>query len=321
MKSSFSKRGSVGVLKRLNYSQAEVAKTLRVTKGFVKYWWNRSNMEDKSKSGRRRKTTKSVSNQIVKRLKMNLRQSTRKIGRELHLSHTTVANVARRNNLFPYHPTKKLLMSEKHQANRLSFAKSHQHFNWRRAIFTDEKIAWLVPKPNSKNDVIWAEKGTKVLPSRVDRHSAKLNVSAAISFDHKSSIFIFKTNLDSPLYTKIVKSTIIPLSKKMEFADSVVIMDGDPKHCSKMTKEFLADKSVSTMILPAKSPDLNLIENVWSELTDNINSIGPKTQDQFAKAIKKAWDQVPQEHIRNCFKSMPARIQAVIDNGGAPTKY
>ena len=94
MKSSYSKRGSVGVLKRLNYSQAEVAKTLRVTKGFVKYWWNRSNIEDKPKSGRPLKTGKSVSNQVIKRLKMKVRQSTRKIGRELHLAPSTVRNIA-----------------------------------------------------------------------------------------------------------------------------------------------------------------------------------------------------------------------------------
>ena len=178
-----------------------------------------------------------------------------------------------------------------------------------------------MPRPNSKNDVVWAPRGTKVLPLKVDRHSAKLNVSAVISYNGKSRIDIFEESLNSNLYTKIITRTFVPFIRKQKKAGGTLFMDGDPKHTSKMTTLHFAKKAIATAVLPARSPDFNAIENVWSMLIDDIKKLEPKTKSEFRVAITKAWRRLSLESIQHCFDSLPNRLEEAIANGGDQTKY
>lgn len=70
---------------------------------------------------------------------------------------------------------------------------------------------------------------------------------------------------------------------------------------------------------PPVSPDLSLIENVWSVVALLLHK-GCKWRNlkEFKKAVKQAWESVTsdadfREHL---FKSMPGRLQKCIQRGG-----
>jgi len=43
--------------------------------------------------------------------------------------------------------------------------------------------------------------------------------------------------------------------------------------------------------------------------------------EQFKKFAKEEWNEIPKEICRNLIKSMPRRLQKVIENDGVVTKY
>jgi len=321
MKYDFSQRVRVGVLKDLGYSQAVVAQMMNVTKSFVKRWWTNRNYGPNERHRIPYKVTRSVSKNIIRKLQQPKRQSLRTVAKATHLSYSSVQQVAKKSGLFPYHRAKSLILTANQKKSRFQFAKDYKDFDFRQALFIDEKIAFLIPKPNHKNDIIWAPKGTTVLPAPYDRHSAKINVAAGIAFDLKSKIYLFEETLDSDIFIEIAKSTFIPAGKKIEGGHWALIMDGDPKHTSRKTTEFFAQNGVQVIKLPAKSPELNAIENIWSVFAHNLEEMRPNSKAAMKKAIPKAWDKVTMEAIQNTIDSIPHRLQLVGSSKGDHIKY
>ena len=132
----------------------------------------------------------------------------------MNISHTTVLKAAHLDGLRPYHRAKKLILSQKQQKHRLQWARGNRKQDWHKVLFSDEKILYCVPHNNSKNDVVWASRGDIIPPALHDRHSAKLNVCAAVWENGRSEIYIFKENLASPLISTFFKIASSKKAKK-----------------------------------------------------------------------------------------------------------
>jgi transposase len=99
--------------------------------------------------------------------------------------------------------------------------------------------------------------------------------------------------------------------------------DNARPHTSKVAKSFQAEKNLRTLSWPAQSPDLNPIENLWSEVKKKIRTYKkpPSNLSELDRYVKKAWKEIPKHTIENLVDSMPQRIQAVIAANGGLTKY
>ena len=72
---------------------------------------------------------------------------------------------------------------------------------------------------------------------------------------------------------------------------------------------------------PGNSPDLNPIENAWSELK-NRQRIEKATSKQALKKLAiKVWRTITPEYLERLYQSMPRRMAAVIAAHGGHTKY
>jgi hypothetical protein len=74
---------------------------------------------------------------------------------------------------------------------------------------------------------------------------------------------------------------------------------------------------------PSQSPDLNPIENLWSEMKTMVRCRTPPPSNlkELKKYVKQAWKELPPEYYKNLIDSMPRRIRAVIAAKGNAMKY
>lgn len=69
---------------------------------------------------------------------------------------------------------------------------------------------------------------------------------------------------------------------------------------------------------PAKSSDLNIIENLWSILARNVYENGRQFQntEELKVAIVEAWNNINQATVQALYRSMQQRMIALYDAGG-----
>lgn len=78
--------------------------------------------------------------------------------------------------------------------------------------------------------------------------------------------------------------------------------------------------------IPPYSPDINIIENMWSllkrKVKDHNFEFGQvKRKSELIELIDSKWASMPRDVIVNLYKSLHKRMQLIIENLGNVCKY
>ena len=107
----------------------------------------------------------------------------------------------------------------------------------------------------------------------------------------------------------------------------VFLQDGDPSQNSKVARDAWKPFGCSLFPIPARSPDLNPIENVFHLIGKKIKNdaknlnIKKETYVAFSRRAKATTLAFSPSIINKTIESMPARVKAVIKSKGERTKY
>ena len=111
----------------------------------------------------------------------------------------------------------------------------------------------------------------------------------------------------------------------------VFMQDNAPCHKATSILEFLEENNVPVMQWPPQSPDLNPIENLWTELKARFHqrflelfnhpSKSLEARYQYGEVLQEVWYSQGMELVTKLIESMPRRCQAVIEVQGSWTKW
>lgn len=285
-------------------------------------------VRDTPRRGRPRLISEEEVKQIIKKAKKD--KDATEIAREyehktgIKVSERTIQRIIREHGLQYLVREEVEEISEANEAKRLAYAQAMSEHNWKRVLFSDEKT-WFLGAEKTRS---WQEPG-KRKKRFVKRHSKKINMWAAAGSYMKSKIYFFKQNMDSPLYQKIITKCVpadqlsfapdcpARLPERYEF-----LQDNDPKHKAKKTMEMLRQLVQDRIIEhPAQSPDLNIMEDLWSHLDRKIKAAKITTIAGLKRKLTMEWNNMPWSVIRGSVSSMRARLAECRELQGGRTHY
>jgi len=320
-------------IERKSYKQ--IMQTIGCSRQSVVRWKNtlqdNYSFQNKKGSGRKSKITHKIIKKIINMTKGKRKRSTRIVSRILkqkniiNVSRTTVNKVLNKQGLRPYKRRPKPKLTNEHIKQRRKWLRQTTNMNWDNVVFSDEKIFFVSKPPNKKNDIVWASSPNDIFPAEVVNYSQKVHVWAGICSRGKTELAFIEGNLDAEKYIKILKKSLIPKMNELYNGQEWIFMqDHASSHDADKTQTWLAEhapKFFDKNSWPAKSPDLNPIENLWAILEANLNRDNLTSKNSLKNAIKKTWNNTTLTQIVDLIHSMNNRRSALRKANGGHTKY
>ncbi|GFT08924.1 transposable element Tcb2 transposase [Trichonephila clavipes] len=106
--------------------------------------------------------------------------------------------------------------------------------------------------------------------------------------------------------------------------DKFVFMDDKATcHRTLAVQDCLDSEGIQRLVWPARSPDLNPIENVWDALGRQVagRNYPPTIKNTLIRALTEEWDKLPQQLLDNVLQSMVRRVECCITLYGGHIPY
>lgn len=236
------------------------------------------------------------------------------------LHYTTVLKVLRASKFAKYIKRKKSpKLTTKHKQLRVEFAARHLNKldEFKLTIYTDEK-KFNLDGPDGCQ-YYWHD-------LRNEREKYSCNVAGGgsvmiwggFSYYGKSEIAFLEGRQNSAKYVQTLKQYLVPAIEelKRQSGRSLALFQQDNAsvHSSGESMEFIKTLDAETAKWPAKSPDLNPIENVWGVLARSVYANGRQfsTRAELKREIEKCWRELDQQYLRGLVEGMPTRMAQVI---------
>src|SRR5438128_126561 len=121
--------------------------------------------------------------------------------------------------------------------------------------------------------------------------------------------------MNAKFYVRILEEQL-PEVEEMMGDNWRLQQDNDPKHTSRLAKNFLRENVPAVMDWPSNSPDLNPIENLWNYVKRNVEKRKPQNLLDLEMFMVEEWEMIPDEVISNLVGSMRNRCKEIIEVKG-----
>lgn len=300
----------------------------------IKKYKLNGNVKDLKRSGRPRKTSVHCDRLIFKLARQDPRASAKKIAQNINptlenqISSRTVNNRLLERDLISYAATKKPRLNRQDKINRLNFCNKILNFTQKeleKMVFSDESNYQVI---NRKCKVLVRrlknEKySDRMVVPRLQGGGGSIGIWGCISIHGAGLCSLYQGRLNARRYIEILENNLIP-SRDLFFgetSDWQFQQDNAPCHTAKAVSKWFNENQISPLIWPARSPDLNPIENIWAWMDKKLTETRITNLADLEKRLNEIWDSITVDYCRNLFNSIFTRCKLCIKNKGGHIPY
>lgn len=303
----------------------------------VTSWWKKFQQglqpDSKRVINRRSNFSENERARAIQYLKGKKFGSTRAASRKLKnndsiiMSHETVRKIAVDAGLVPHRLKKSITLLPIDKVRRLDFARKYKHQDWSKLIATDEKSFLMHPTLNRQNDVCWDTRDR--VPEPVNKKREKgINIWAAIGVEGPLALQVVPPRCDSKQYVELIKRATRQIRQHRKSTGRLFLQDGAAIHRSAFTQEWFENTYrrnngayIPASDWPARSPDLNPIQNLWAWMDGEIKRREPSNLKELQALIENLFWNESHALCKNLILSMPNRMDEVVKMDGDKTRY
>ena len=281
-------------LRKDGYTYEEIGAFLNMSKGSVRNLCNYENVSQPRKRGPKFKIDSKLRLR-VKRNFMSLQNQGEKINCskikntcDLNFSTRTLQRHMQKQG-HKYRKAKmQIYLSKKHKEQRVKIISDWiiSNHQWEKTVFSDEKRFSL----DGPDD--WRTYVQKSKPAVRERRQSKgggIMVWLMLLPNGILAHRVITGKFGSVEYINLLHEMIVPIIK-LNFGDDFILQeDNSTVHKARKVKDFMKLSKIRVIDWPSKSPDLNIVEDIWKKLSDMVYD-GPqfKNKDELVIAINNS---------------------------------
>ncbi|GFX16851.1 transposable element Tcb2 transposase [Trichonephila clavipes] len=223
----------------------------------------------------------------------------------------------------------RLTTAQQHRTARLQWCREHHNWteqDWACVLFSDESRLSL--SSDCRRQLIWRESGTAYRPENIqekDRYPTfSIMVWAGIMINGHTRLHVVANGTMTG--QRYIDEVLLPHVRLFRGAvgDKFVFMhDNAACHRTLAVQDCLDSEDIQRLVWPARSPDLNPIENVRDALGRPVagRNYPPTNKNTLIRALTEEWDKLPQQLLDNVVQSMVRRVECCIPLHGGHIPY
>lgn len=246
------------------------------------------------------------------------------------ISSTTVAEILQRNGFGPFTSSIKSRLTEAQLKTRLKFAKDYLRWtvdDWKNVMFSGE-IMFDVGDPRGpvhylvRKDFDFSQ---MIEPPKKGRKSVLIWI--AISGHGRTPLYLYdlpevlpyppegkKKNpgFTATVYLETLEANLLPA---MAGKDLKFQQDNNPIHTAKQVRKWLDKQSFETLVWPAKSADINPVQNILIYMKHQLKSRYPslETIEEIKAELTTMWnDVIDDDFVDSYFQKMPQKMADLV---------
>ncbi|GFW71243.1 transposable element Tcb1 transposase [Trichonephila clavipes] len=230
--------------------------------------------------GRVRSTTPAEDRYIVLSAKRNRRTTAQQVANQFlaasgkQISRKTVARLLRGGGLYARRPVVCVPLTRQHRTARLQWSREHHNWteqDWACVLFSDENSFSL--SSDCRRIMVWAG---IIINGRTRQHVVANGTMTG---------------------QRYIDEVLLPHVRLFRGAvgDKFVFMDDKATcHRTLAVQDCLDSEGIQRLVWPARSPDLNPIENVWDALGRRVagRNYPPTNKNTLIRALTEEWDKL-----------------------------
>ncbi|GFX12193.1 transposable element Tcb2 transposase [Trichonephila clavipes] len=123
--------------------------------------------------------------------------------------------------------------------------------------------------------------------------------------------------MDHKLYIDILNNNLKESAKKLGLDGNFIFQQGnDPKHTARNVKMLCLFHCKQQLHTPPQSPDINVIENLWSTLETAVQKHQIRNKAHLKQVFQEEWDEISPDITKKLVESVPRRLEDIIKAKG-----